>query len=239
MSDTHQITPIQTPTPSTAIPPPHVLLVEDQDRIARGLQELLGFEGFRVSRANDGPSALDVAASERVDAVVLDVMLPGMSGFEVCRALRGRDATRDVPILMLTGLSDTPSKLQGFETGADDYLVKPVVARELSARIRKHLATQWRNTREVHDQRLQAIGQIATSVGHEINNPLSAALGTLEIILLRAVLSPEVRRDLLQCQEHLWRIATTLSHLSNVRDRTVPYVGADTMIDLTSSATLP
>jgi CheY-like chemotaxis protein len=216
----------------TQVSLPHVLLVEDQERAARGLQELLALEGFRVTCAADGPSGLDLAQASQVDAIVLDVLLPGMDGFDVCRALRRHASTRKVPVVMLTGLGDTPSKLQGFDTGADDYLVKPVPSRELAARLRKLIATRLDASSEVHQQRVQAIGEIAAAVGHEINNPLAAALGTLDLLLLRPGLSADARRDLAECRAHLWRIALTISQLTNVRDRTVAYLGPDRMIDL-------
>ncbi|MCX6551847.1 MAG: response regulator, partial [Acidobacteria bacterium] len=209
-----------------------VLLIEDQERAAKGLQELLSLEGFRVSCAPDGPTGLDRAQRGHVDAVVLDVGLPGMDGFEVCQTLRRLEATRRVPVVMLTGLGDTPAKLQGFDIGADDYLVKPVPARELAARLRKLIATRLDASNQVHRQRLQAIGEIAAAVGHEINNPLAAALGTLDLVLLREDLGMDVRRDLAQCRTHLWRIASTVSQLTDVRDRTIDYVGPDKMIDL-------
>ncbi len=211
---------------------PRVLLVEDYEPAARGMEELLRYEGFLVTRAPDGPGALAAASAAAFDAIVLDVILPGLSGFDVCRALRARDRTRDATILMLTGLSDTPSKLQGFDIGADDYLVKPVVVRELAARIRKHLAARRDAAHEVQRQRLRAIGEISTAVGHEVNNPLAAAIGTLEMVLLRSDLSAAVRRELDVCQDHLWRIAATVSQLGDARDGTVPYVGPDRMIDL-------
>jgi CheY-like chemotaxis protein len=214
------------------VPLPHVLLVEDQERTAQGLQELLGYEGFDVSCVPDGPAGLDALARHKVDAVVLDVMLPGMDGFEVCRALRQLDTCRDVPVVMLTGLSDTPSKLQSFDLGADDYLVKPVPARELAARLRKLIAARADATARVNRQRLQAIGEIAAAVGHEVNNPLAAALGTLDLVLLRQNLPMDLLCDLAQCRAHLWRIASTVAQLTDVRDRTVEYLGPDRMIDL-------
>ncbi|MCK7529251.1 MAG: hypothetical protein MZV64_72710 [Ignavibacteriales bacterium] len=95
------------------------------------------------------------------------------------------EATRDIPIVMLTGLGDTPSKLQGFETGADDYLVKPVPARELAARLRRLIAARVEASTRLHDQRLRVITEIAAAVCEEISAPLAAALGTLDLAMLR------------------------------------------------------
>ena len=203
--------------PPDQVPQPHVLLVEDQERAAQGLQELLSMQGFRVTCAPDGPSGLHAARTTAFDAVVLDVRLPGMDGFAVCRALRQDASTRQLPVIMLTGLGDTPSKLQGFDTGADDYLVKPVPARELAARLRKLIASRLETVTQLHDQRVLAIGAIAGAIGEEINAPLAAALGTLDLVMLRPGLSPDLRRDLSQCRTHLWEIATTISQLVDAR----------------------
>lgn len=225
----------QTTSPDTStvpqVPVPHVVLVEDHEKAARGLEELLRLEGFRVTLAADGPSGLEVAGAGGVDAIVLDVLLPGMSGFDVCRTLRAHESTRRVPVVLLTGLSDTPSKLQGFDIGADDYLVKPVPARELAARLRKLIGSRLESATLAHRQRLHAIGEIAAAVGHEISNPLAAALGTLDLVLQRDEVSHEMRRELARCRTHLWRAASTLSQLTVVRDRTVPCLSAHRLVD--------
>ncbi len=201
------------PAPAPLSTQPHVLLVEDQERAAHGLQELLTLQGFRVTCAADGPTGLAAARTTAFDAVVLDVRLPGMDGFEVCRALRQDAATRQVPVIMLTGLGDTPSKLQGFDTGADDYLVKPVPARELGARLKKLISGRRETAAQLHDQRVMAIGAIAGAIGEEINGPLAAALGTLDLAMLRPGVSGDLRRDLALCRSHLWEIASTISQI--------------------------
>jgi len=112
---------------------PKILLVEDERSIVEGLKITLEAEGFQVAWAKDGIEA--VAAWERIqpDLVVLDLMLPGMSGTEVCRTIRARS---DVPILMLTARDSEVDRVVGLEIGADDYMTKPFSSRELVARIR-------------------------------------------------------------------------------------------------------
>jgi DNA-binding response OmpR family regulator len=110
-----------------------ILLVDDEESLQKLLTFPLEREGFRVVPAHDGEEALDRFASERVDLVVLDVMLPKLDGLEVCRRLR---ATSSVPILMLTARDDELDKVLGLELGADDYMTKPFSVREFRSRVR-------------------------------------------------------------------------------------------------------
>ncbi len=111
-----------------------ILLVEDNRRFSAALAESLQEEGYAVDPAYDGPEGVGMGSSSAYDLVVLDVMLPGKDGFEVCRALRTRKVT--TPILMLTARLDVEDKVRGLDIGADDYLPKPFELAELLARIR-------------------------------------------------------------------------------------------------------
>jgi DNA-binding response OmpR family regulator len=110
-----------------------VLTVEDDDSIRTVVKLALEDEGWGVLEAANGEDALEVFRSEGADVVLIDIMLPGMNGFEVCRSIR---RTTDVPIIMVTARSDTHDVVAGLEAGADDYLTKPFEPKELSARIR-------------------------------------------------------------------------------------------------------
>nr|WP_255710318.1 MULTISPECIES: response regulator transcription factor [unclassified Corynebacterium] len=109
------------------------MIVEDEESLAEPLAFLLKKEGFEVFMAPDGPTALDTFAAENIDIILLDLMLPGMSGTEVCRQLR---QTSSVPVIMVTARDSEIDKVVGLELGADDYVTKPYFARELIARIR-------------------------------------------------------------------------------------------------------
>jgi len=113
-------------------PPITVLLVEDDAKLARLTADYLQSHGVTVSLEGDGPRGLDAALKSRFDVVLLDVMLPGKSGLDVCRELRERS---DVPVILLTARDEEADRVLGLETGADDYLVKPYSPRELLARI--------------------------------------------------------------------------------------------------------
>ncbi len=110
-----------------------VLVIEDEDRIRQFLQRGLTYENYRVDVAADGPTGLALARENPPDVVILDLMLPGMDGLEVCRRLR---AGGPVPILRLTAKDTVQDRVQGLDAGADDYLVKPFAFDELLARIR-------------------------------------------------------------------------------------------------------
>jgi len=111
----------------------NILVVEDEEAIAEAVRARLDSEGYRVQVVHDGPQALRAAAQARPDLVVLDLMLPGMDGLEVCREIQRSDW---VPVLMLTARTEETDKVAGFAVGADDYLTKPFSLRELAARVK-------------------------------------------------------------------------------------------------------
>jgi len=110
-----------------------ILTVEDDERIRTAMKLALEDEGYTVIEAASGETALEAFAHKGADVVLIDVMLPGIDGFEVCRSIRRRS---DVPIVMVTARADTHDVVAGLEAGADDYVTKPFVAKELAARIR-------------------------------------------------------------------------------------------------------
>ena len=115
---------------------PAVLIAEDEAALATLLRYNLEREGYRVLEAHDGEEALLVASEENPDVVLLDWMLPQLSGIEVCRRLRNRQETRNVPIVMLTARGEESDRIRGLDTGADDYITKPFSMTELLARLR-------------------------------------------------------------------------------------------------------
>lgn len=115
---------------------PHILVVEDEDALAELLQYNLKKEGFRVTVAADGEEAMILVDERQPDVILLDWMLPKVSGIEVCRRLRSRQETRNIPIIMLTARGEEADRIRGLDTGADDYIIKPFLMKELFARVR-------------------------------------------------------------------------------------------------------
>ncbi len=148
-----------------------VLVVEDEKAIKLGLEENLKFAGYEVISAEDGPEGLRLGQTARPDLILLDIMLPGMSGYDVCRKLR--DSGAQMPIIMLTARQDEFDKLHGFEMGADDYVTKPFSVKELLARVHAVLLrgrAREEGPREFlfGDCRLDMVSRILTRGGGEV-----------------------------------------------------------------------
>src|SRR6201987_3155378 len=131
-----------------------VLVVDDVEANVKLLQPKLSSEYFDVLSAYNGGTALQIAETELPDVILLDVMMPRMDGFEVCRQLKANRRTADVPVVMVTALSDVANRLRGLEAGADDFLTKPVNDIALFARVRslarlKRMMEEWRLRQEI------------------------------------------------------------------------------------------
>lgn len=119
--------------------PAHILLVDDEPRNTRLMQMVLRTDGYRISTAAGGQEALALMEAQNVDLLVLDVMMPGMSGFEVCRLVRASREARFIPVILVTALTDAGDRVQGLDAGADDFISKPFNEVELRARVRSLL----------------------------------------------------------------------------------------------------
>ena len=190
---------------------PRILIAEDDRAMARGLEENLAFEGHAVEHVGRGDEVPARVAAERPDLLILDVMLPGLSGFEICRRIRRDDAR--LPILLLTARADDVDKVMGLDLGADDYLTKPFNLSELLARVRALLRRSASGSRE-HPQTL-AFGDVtvdfARYVAARAGRPVH--LTAKEFALLRELASAQgaaFRRDALL--ERVWGEDVTVTN---------------------------
>jgi diguanylate cyclase (GGDEF)-like protein len=149
---------------------PRILIAEDEPSLRQVLRTLLECEGFFVIEAGNGVDALRLAHEELPDLALLDVMMPDMDGFEVCRQMRGSFATRHIPIVMLTARAEMADKVRGLEGGANDYVTKPWVNRELVLRIR--------NVLEWSAQQRAASPLTGLPGNHSINDEIRRRLGS-------------------------------------------------------------
>ena len=161
---------------------PYVLAVEDEESLATLLQYNLDKEGYRVGVASDGEEALMMIDEQAPDLVVLDWMLPKVSGVEVCRRLRSRPETRNLPIIMLTARGEETDRIRGLDTGADDYVVKPFSMTELAARIR---AVLRRIRPGLAEDRIRHGDLVIDRAAHRVRRgPREVRLGPTEFRLL-------------------------------------------------------
>ena len=145
------------------MPGERILVVEDERSIADLVAEALKRQGYRVETAGDGDQALEAAETTLPDLIILDLMLPKLDGWEVCRRLREEDTTRRIPIIMLTARRDEKDVVAGLELGADDYLRKPFSLAELLARVKAHLRARAQD----------ALGDEGIAVGPLVLEPKS------------------------------------------------------------------
>ncbi|MBW3694183.1 response regulator [Vibrio sp. T187] len=134
---------------------PLLVVADDEPVNLRVLDSFLKLEGYRVRTANDGPEAIELIEKEKPELLLLDIMMPGMSGYQVCETLRKEYDHAELPIIMLTALNQAEDRVRGFESGANDYLSKPFNKQELAARITAHLSASKAEQRRVENDRLQ------------------------------------------------------------------------------------
>jgi len=197
-----------------------VLLIEDNRAIAEMVGEYLERRGYSVDYSQDGVTGLHLAISNSYDVVVLDLMLPGMDGIEVCRKLR-QEAKKSTPVLMLTARDTLEDKVSGLDAGADDYLVKPFEVKELEARVRALI----RRDRRLVSQEILQVGDLMldTSTLRVTRNGKDLAVSPIGLKLLQILMreAPRVvsRRDI---EREIWGDMlpdsdTLRSHLYNLR----------------------
>lgn len=214
----------------------HVVVVDDEPRLVILIAAYLGELGVRVTGVHDGPGGLSAARQPDVDAVVLDLMLPGMSGTEICEQLRREG--NDVPILMLTARAAVSERVAGLESGADDYLVKPFALEELHARLRA-----IRRRRDPEDQRLVVgdvvlcgderriwVGETEVSASRREYALLQSLMENPGHVVSRARLFDDVWDDEIDIRSnaldvHMSRLRHLLSTSRNVSIRTLRGVG--------------
>jgi signal transduction histidine kinase len=214
---------MKTPAPEEARSRAMVLLVDDDRRNRTLLKDYLD-STYDVREAENGRQALDLLASERIDLVLLDVMMPELSGFDTCREIRDRGLAGFLPVILLTALSEQEDRNAGLAAGADDFLTKPVDRKELLLRVRAFLKMREQDAlirKQLEDllklQRLK--DDLVSLIVHDVRNPLMGVQGFLELLKRRfqKASQPDVRSFIDRACESSNRLKDILEDMLSVR----------------------
>jgi len=205
------------------IPSGTVLVVDDEPVNVQLLQRKLQWDGMEVLTAGDGQACLDIAKEKLPDLILLDVMMPGMGGFEVCQKLREDESTKSIPVIFVTAQNSKEGKLEGLQAGAVDYITKPIDLEETTARVRaqlKYLAINHENvelTRRLGEsRRAAAIGALTQGIAHNLNNMLGVVIGYLELAKANHTDPEKVLKNIARVENAGNRIVGIIKQLSTV-----------------------
>ena len=173
------------------------ILVIDDSKITQMLVGEILAGKFELEFCNDGLSGIAAAKNSLPDLILLDIRLPSVGGLEVCKTLKRERKTRDIPIIFITSMDSELEKVRGFTTGAEDYLVKPFCLEELLARVKVHLASRRAKNQAVELEELKSFMETAVVLGQELNNPLTAIQGHLNLLRRETALAAQPIRECL------------------------------------------
>ena len=208
-----------------------ILIVDDTLANLKLLSQMLADYGYKVRAIRSGAHALQAVQAAPPDLILLDIVMPEMDGYEVCRRLKADERTRDIPVLFITALGDVEDKVKAFAAGGVDYITKPFQAEEVLARVRTHLGLRnlMRQLQDANAELAERVAELDTfahTVAHDIRSPLAVIIGYAELLLLEYPdLSEDARRrcllDLSHSARNLVNIVDELLLLASIRQADV------------------
>ncbi len=203
-----------------------VLVVDDDEVNRHVIANFLGTQPYRIIEAEDGERALALIADRRPDLILLDIMMPRLNGYEVCRRIRAGSEAPQVPVIFLSAKAQTEDVVAGFESGGNDYLPKPVAGPELLARVATQIKLTQIQSEIVRKEKLAAIGQVATGIVHDFKNAIGVIKGYAEMI------ADEEVDSLPQASEFAGTIAAEADRIAGMTNEILEYVRGEFSLDL-------
>ncbi len=208
---------------------PIIMVVDDQPINVQLLKRMLERHEMDVVTAEDGPQCLEKVNTAQPDLILLDVMMPEMDGFEVCKRLQSREETRSIPVIFITAETRKEGKLQGLEAGAVDYITKPIDLDETLARVQTQLRFQAINQENIELQarlgdarRTAAIGAITQGIAHNLNNLLGVVVGYVDLTKTTLDNPEAAQRNLGRIETAVQRMVEIIKQLTSVSTRSRP-----------------
>ncbi len=210
-----------------------LLIIDDMPDNVIVLVEFLRHAGFDVLFAYEGPEGIEIAKISLPDLILLDIMMPDMDGFQVCKALKAQEPTQHIPIIFMTALTDTINKIKGFTLGAADYITKPIQYEEVLARINTHLKIRKQQHHiQQQNQQLQAtnaeLDAFAHMVAHDLKNPLNGIIALSELLMHEEHQIPIQTR-----QQHLHMIHRAGQQMSSIISSLLTLAGVSQQLKIT------
>ena len=210
-----------------------ILVTDDSPVYVRFAEKILEKNGYSTLTAMDGMSCIKAAKSLNPDLILLDVIMPGINGFEVCRVLKQDVETKDIPIIFVTANTDDETLKKAFMSGGTDYVRKPPNRIELLARIKSALAQKELVERRSQEEKLKGVLEMAGAVCHEMNQPMQAVFGIAETLLIDVSKDAPQYWDLEKLKEQAVRVGNITKKLMTItKYETRDYVGEKKIIDI-------
>jgi len=167
---------------NTQSAPNSILLVDDQPENLQPIVYYLEQYKYKIFVSLSGESAMGILQQVIPDLILLDIMMPGINGYETCRRIKADPKLSDIPVLFMSAVTDIPNKVKGFEVGCQDYITKPIEHEELLARVKTHIQMRHMQKELFKFEKLQALGVLAGGIAHDFNNILSIILGNVQLL---------------------------------------------------------
>lgn len=172
------------------------ILIIDDSKVTQSMLTEVFLDSYDLEFRDDGLSGIAAAVDTNPDLILLDIHMPGIDGFEVCKTLKSAKETRNIPVIFITSFDAEKEKVKGFESGADDYVVKPFYPQELQARVKAHLASHRSRKQSLEMERLAVFKELAVALCHEINNPLTTIFAYLHVLQVESSNIPESSKQI-------------------------------------------